>query len=366
MARLHTVGQLMQKTAPLSHRSPQSAPAPVRPDVVDDDAVQSALAIHLGQALESRIEIADFVRKSSGFSWITYSFVARSPSRADRRLILRVGPPNGLFAPYSVLPQVYALQSLAGSRVPVPALVSFDEEGSEIGFPFFVCEHVEGDVPTPWAASELDESHRNNIARQFIAILGELHKIDWRTTRIASLQSGELRGEVRAIAAWRASLARPTARYYPLLDWGGRWLEENCPPPPRRTIVHGDYRIGNFLESNGKITAILDWELTHPGDPHEDLAWALMPTFNGRSKHLYGVVERQAVVDLYQRASGIEVSARSLAFYEAFALYQAAAIQMCAVRAFEVDKFNDMRMAVMASQMASIVRAFERALEAAA
>ena len=38
---------------------------------------------------------------------------------------------------------------------------------------------------------------------------------------------------------------------------------------------------------------------------------------------------------------------------------------MRAVRAFEVDKFNDMRMAVMASQMASIVRALDRALEAA-
>lgn len=365
MARLHTFGQLMPEIQKLSHRSPQSADS-VRPDIVDDAAVQSALAMHLRRALERRVEIVDFARKSSGFSWITYSFVARSPARADHRLILRVGPPNGLFAPYSVLPQVCALQSLAGSRVPVPALVSYDDAGTDIGFPFFVCEHIEGDVPAPWAASTLDEGHRREIARQFIAILGELHKIDWRASQIASLQSSEPRGEVRAIATWRASLARPTARYYPLLDWGGRWLEENCPEPPRRTIVHGDYRIGNFLESNRKITAILDWELTHVGDPHEDLAWALMPTFNGRSKLLYGVIERQEVVDLYQRASGIEISARSLAFYEAFALYQAAAIQMCAVRAFEVDKFNDMRMAVMASQMASIVRAFERALEAAA
>jgi hypothetical protein len=60
------------------------------------------------------------------------------------------------------------------------------------------------------------------------------------------------------------------------------------------------------------------------------------------------------------------VSRKSLAFYEAYALYQAAAIQMCAVRAFEVNRFNDMRMAVMATQMASIVRAFDRALEAVA
>jgi aminoglycoside phosphotransferase (APT) family kinase protein len=344
------------------------APEPIRrPDVVNDDAVRSALAQYLARTSGSRVEIISFSRKSSGFSWITYGFIVRSAAGPDRRLILRVGPPSGLFAPYSVLPQVLALQSLDGSNVPVPALVSFEQGGAEIGFPFFICAHVEGDVPAPWAASELDEGHRRAIALQFLNILGELHRIDARATQLASLESaGRERAEVRAIAGWRASLARPTARYYPLLDWGGRWLQDNCPQPPRRTIVHGDYRIGNFIERDWTITAILDWELTHLGDPHEDLAWALMPTFNARSKRLYGVLDRAEVIDLYQRSSGIPVSARSLAFYEAYALYQAAAIQMCAVRAFEVDRFNDMRMAVMASQMPSIVRAFERALEAAA
>jgi aminoglycoside phosphotransferase (APT) family kinase protein len=341
--------------------------APRSAEIIDDAAVRSALAGHLGKTFQGDVEIDRFSRKSSGFSWITYSFVARMRSQADRKLILRVGPPNGLFAPYSVLPQVYALQSLASSRVPVPAMVSFDDQGGEIGFPFFVCEHVDGEVPAPWSASERDETQRRNIAAQFVSILAELHKLDWREAPLARLhhESGE-RSEVSAIAAWRASLARPTARYYPLLDWGGKWLLENCPLPPRRTIVHGDYRIGNFLEQDTTIVAILDWELTHLGDPHEDLAWALMPTFNGGSRKLYGVMDREEVIDHYQRASGISISARSLAFYEAFALYQAAAIQMCAVRAFEVDRFNDMRMAVMASQMASIVRAFDRALEAAA
>jgi aminoglycoside phosphotransferase (APT) family kinase protein len=355
----------MQEAARQSDPMPH-VPAGPPPGAVDDDRVKSALAICLGRKFGDKVVIDGFSRKSSGFSWITYVFVARS-SRLDRKLVLRVGPPNGLFAPYSVLPQVYALQSMAGTRVPVPGLVTFDEDGAEIGFPFFVCEHVEGDVPAPWAASSRDEGHRRNIAAQFIAILGELHGLDWDKTPLAALhEAGHRRPEIRAVAAWRASLARPTSRYYPLLDWGGRWLEENCPMPPRRTVVHGDYRIGNFLEEKQKITAILDWELTHLGDPHEDLGWALMPTFNGRSRKFYGVIERDEFIDRYQRASGIAVSSKSLAFYEAFALYQAAAIQMCAVRAFEVDRFNDMRMAVMASQMPSIVRAFDRALEAAA
>ncbi|MBR0899162.1 phosphotransferase family protein [Bradyrhizobium tropiciagri] len=358
----------MQVAMAPPERSAQSMQDPTRAAVVlDENTVRSALERHLRRELGSAVNIDGFERKSSGFSWITYSFVTSTTAGTSRRLILRVGPPNGLFAPYSVLPQVYALQSLSGTRVPVPGLVSFDQGGSELGCPFFVCEHVEGDVPVPWAGSKLDEGHRRDIAGQFIAILGELHRLDFRGTQLASLHGGaEERDEVRAIAGWRASLARPTARYYPLLDWGGRWLLDNCPLPPRRTIVHGDYRIGNFLEREKRITAILDWELVHLGDPHEDLAWALVPTFNGRSKKLYGVLEREEVVDCYQRASGVQISAKSLAYYEAFALYQAAAIQMRAVRAFEVDNFNDMRMAVMASQMASIVRAFDRALEAAA
>jgi aminoglycoside phosphotransferase (APT) family kinase protein len=359
----------MQGATAQSDRILRATAGPVPPPskVVDDNVIQCALAVHLGRTFGGEVVIDGFARKSSGFSWITYSFVASSSSEPDRKLILRVGPPNGLLAPYSVLPQVYALQSMAGTRVPVPGLVTFDQDGAEIGFPFFVCEHVPGEVPAPWAGSSLDEDHRRNIAKQFITILGELHKFDWRRTQLASLsRAGEERSEIGAISAWRVSIARPTARYYPLLDWGGRWLEENCPVPPRRTIVHGDYRIGNFLEYDQKITAILDWELTHLGDPHEDLAWALMPTFNAGSRKFYGVVEREEVIDLYQRASGIPISSKSLAFYEAFALYQAAAIQMCAVRAFEIDRFNDMRMAVMASQMASIVRAFDRALEAAA
>lgn len=357
----------MQDAAIRSGDLPRAAPVQARcPEVVNDDAVRSALARYLSRTSGSGVEIVHFSRKSSGFSWITYGFIARSTDGLDRKLILRVGPPNGLFAPYSVLPQVHALQSLAGSNVPVPALVSFEQEGAEIGLPFFICAHVEGEVPAPWAASQLDQDHRRAIALQFLNILGKLHRIEAGTTQLASLQGEGERAEVCSIAAWRASLARPTARYYPLLDWGGRWLQDNCPQPPRRTIVHGDYRIGNFIERDRTIVAILDWELTHLGDPHEDLAWALMPTFNARSKKLYGVIERAEVIDLYQRASGIPVSAKSLAFYEAYALYQAAAIQMCAVRAFEVDRFNDMRMAVMASQMPSIVRAFERALEAAA
>lgn len=333
---------------------------------VSDEAIQHGLAAFLRRYLGAGSDVEQFGRMSAGFSWITYRFTMRA-TVGPRDLILRVAPPDGLFSPYSVLPQVHALQAFAASEVPVPGLVAFSQQGEDIGLPFFISEHVRGDVPMPWAGSGISDSHRRDIAVQFVKILGRLHAFEWISTPLDP--AGEARtdrGEVAAIAGWRSSLGRSMTRYYPLLDWGGRWLEKHCPTPPRRTVVHGDYRIGNFLEDKGKITAILDWELVHLGDPHEDLAWALMPTFNGRSRKLYGILEREEVFDLYRQASGIEVSAKSFAFYEAYALYQAAAIQMCAVRAFEVDRSNDMRLAVMAAQMPSIVRALDRALEAIA
>lgn len=350
--------------------SAKAAPAAkVAETAIDDGTMRERLAAYLSTAARGAVELETFERHSSGFSWVTYSFVARYPGGERRKLILRVGPPNGLFAPYSVLPQVHALQSVAGSSVPAPALVHYSQEGEIIGFPFFICEHVKGDVTVPWLGSGASDQHRRAIATEFIDILAALHNIDWKSSPLKitmdQLPAGE-RPERATIAVWRSLVGRPSNRYYPLLDWAGEWLHRNCPMPPRVTIVHGDYRIGNFLEHNGRITAILDWELTHLGDPHEDLGWALVPTFNGGSRKLYGIMERNEVIDRYQEKSGIALSERSLVYYEAAALYQMAAIQLCAVHAFEVAGFNDMRMAAMATQMASIVRALDKAIEAAA
>ena len=58
-----------------------------------------------------------------------------------------------------------------------------------------------------------------------------------------------------------------------------RWLRRNSPPPAQKlSLVHGDYRMGNFLYSpGGDLIAVLDWEMAHVGDPLEDLAWSMDP-----------------------------------------------------------------------------------------
>jgi len=57
---------------------------------------------------------------------------------------------------------------------------------------------------------------------------------------------------------------------------GLKWLEDNCPPPVEPVLNHGDYRMGNLLVEGSALTGVLDWELAHFGDPHEDLAFGCM------------------------------------------------------------------------------------------
>ena len=67
----------------------------------------------------------------------------------------------------------------------------------------------------------------------------------------------------------------------PVIDLACRRLRENLPISREIRLVHGDYRTGNFLYDQNGITGILDWEMAHLGDPHEDLGWAMTPLFAG-------------------------------------------------------------------------------------
>src|SRR3981081_4692632 len=49
--------------------------------------------------------------------------------------------------------------------------------------------------------------------------------------------------------------------------------------PARRTLVHGDFRVGNLMVAPGGVSAVLDWELAHVGDPLEDLGWLCVPAW---------------------------------------------------------------------------------------
>jgi aminoglycoside phosphotransferase (APT) family kinase protein len=161
-------------------------------------------------------------------------------------------------------------RAIQTSDVPAPKLIAVNEE-----FQAILTEHVSGRADYRRLA---DEQQRVTVAREFVESLVKLHSLPideldvpglWPQATIADCVKREL-------DIWQAMYVE-SGRADPLIDFALEWLYQNLPNPPGRPVlVHGDAGPGNFLFEDGHLTALLDWELAHPGDPMEDLAWFSM------------------------------------------------------------------------------------------
>jgi aminoglycoside phosphotransferase (APT) family kinase protein len=340
--------------------------------LIDDAALAPKIADYLAKQLGHAVQVGTVRRFPVGFSWLTYAVpVTGIDNPLDvQELILRLGPDYGLFAPYSAEPQVLSMQSLEGSAVPVPRAYWSSDDASILGAPFMFCEKVSGDAVVPWVSAGepgLEEGYRIGLAEQFTDILAELHRVPWQQKPIARMAHGITvdNAALLNVEYWETQIDRWALRPYPQAEWGLRWLKAHCPVAPRVAIVHGDYRTGNFLEQGGRITSILDWELVHLGDPHEDLGWASLPMYMGGSKLICRLAEPEWFYARYSEKVGFEVSMTSVRYYQALSLLKLAATHMAAARCFEEGRFNDMRMPAMGSQIATCLRQMEKTIEAA-
>ncbi len=338
----------------------------------DDDTLARRIAQYLTGEAGRRIEVGTIRRFPVGFSWLTFAVPVRGldGDGTQRELILRLGPDYGLFAPYSARPQVLAMRSLEGSAVPVPRAFWSSDDPTILGAPFLFCEKAQGEAVVPWVSANepgLEEGLRRRLGEQFIDILAALHCVPWQQRPIGALAQGidVDNAAWRNVEHWEALIERWAMRPYPLAEWGIRWLKSHRPVAPRVAIVHGDYRTGNFLQQDGRITAMLDWELVHLGDPHEDLGWASLPMYMGGSRLICRLAEPDWFYRRYAERAGFEVSMASVRYYQVFSLLKLAATHMAAARCFEDGRFDDMRMPAMGSQIATCLRQMDKLIEAA-
>jgi aminoglycoside phosphotransferase (APT) family kinase protein len=119
------------------------------------------------------------------------------------------------------------------------------------------------------------------------------------------------------------ALAELRARF---LSYGGdrpvialaiRWCEEHLPAPADPVLVHGDYRMGNVMVDADGLAAVLDWELAHRGDAHEDLAFGCMTVwrFGALDKPAFGVGSLEEYFAAYEAAGGAKVDRARFRFW---------------------------------------------------
>jgi aminoglycoside phosphotransferase (APT) family kinase protein len=105
---------------------------------------------------------------------------------------------------------------------------------------------------------------------------------------------------------------------HPALEWGLRWLELNARPARETTLVHQDFRTGNYLVDEHGLTAILDWEFCAWGDPMSDIGWfcAKCWRFGATEREAGGIAARAPFYRGYEAASGRRIDAAAVHYWE--------------------------------------------------
>lgn len=140
--------------------------------------------------------------------------------------------------------------------------------------------------------------------------LSAIHRIDCAGLRVPAMDPAtaltELRTRFDAYGADR-----------PVLALALRWLAANLPDPVAPRLVHGDFRLGNLLVDDGRLTGVLDWELAHLGDYHEDLAYACMTVwrFSRPDRPALGLGSLADWIDAYQASGGEAVDPARFRFW---------------------------------------------------
>lgn len=308
---------------------------------VMEERIAAYLAHRIPTARDVKVD--DLDRIQGGSSQETYSLRARwqdGSEAVERRLILRRAPPAGLVvAERDIEFTVY--HALAGQGVPVPGVHFFESDPDWLDRPFFVMDMMPGKPGHFYASADPYDGQGDAIARQFWSHLGTLAAIDHRALGLEPLRNGATSDGFWSseLNWWVAILEKGEGVIEPIVHGAIRWLRRNPPPVASKpSIVHGDYRAGNFLFTpDGRISAILDWEMCHIGDPFEDIAWAIDP-FWPMTRHL-PLADGLAA---WEQASGLTVDRAALDWWRLFSAVKASAIWTTAEASFTEGPAREM------------------------
>jgi aminoglycoside phosphotransferase (APT) family kinase protein len=232
------------------------------------------------------------------------------------RWVLRRDPPGAeSFVPLEVEYEV--IEAAADAGVPVPRPLRFEPAGGAFESAGFLMEFVEGEsVPPRLLRRDEYAEARRRLPGQLAGALARIHAID--PAGLDRLPRSE--GEDATLAAcefWERELDR-IGEPLPAVEIGLRWLRANVLPPAPETLVHGDFRLGNFLAGPDGLHAVLDWELCHCGDSAEDLGWLCVRAwrFGADGNHAAGLASLDEFLDAYERAGGSRPDAERLSWWE--------------------------------------------------
>ncbi len=252
----------------------------------DVAALQTWLQANLAPELRESLGTITVEQFKGGQSNPTYKI-----HTAHGALVMRAkpGPAAKLLPSAHQIEREYAVMTaLAKADVPVPKTLAICTDESIIGRAFFIMTCVEGRILWDPALPDFSNADRAAIFDEMNSVMARLHSVDYAAIGLSDYgKPGNY--FARQIARWTKQYRASETETIEAMDKLMEWLPANIPAGEETTIVHGDYRLDNFIfhPTEPRILAILDWELSTLGHPLADFAyhcmvWKVPPnTFRG-------------------------------------------------------------------------------------
>jgi aminoglycoside phosphotransferase (APT) family kinase protein len=260
--------------------------------------IESSIARVMNASLVSNLR-----RLSGGASRETWMFSADGNDYVMQRV--RAGRPEGL----GLEPQVLTAAHWAG--VPVAELVVDGSQSTTLERPFMIVRAVEGEsIARKIQRDDVFASARSVLAAQLGTAAARTHLVP--ADAIPGLNSSDQLTLFRNVMD---EMGEP----HPVFEIAFRWLDAHRPAQARHTLVHGDLRLGNVLVGPTGLTAVLDWELAHVGDPMEDLGWLCVRAWRfGGVQPVAGIGSYEQLFDAYESVAGFRPDFDAVRWWEVF------------------------------------------------
>jgi len=307
-------------------------------------SLQSQVEAYLTRLWGSPAVVTMLARIPGGASRETYRLDVECGGET-KRLILRRDPPGSLIDTERKI-EFEAIRSFHGSGLPVPEAVALEEGGAELERPFFIMGRIDGGkAQSPFSMPPYGE-HAEAIGEQFYSHLGAIARAEVSGLPLATVIDTPAADACwkRELDYWEGVIDADEEHPQPIVRACIRRLRASPPPPARKlSVVHGDYRTGNFMHDGaGRIVALLDWEMAHIGDPLEDLGWAMEPLWcYGETDRVSGMIPKEQAIAIWEKASGLKVDLKAFAWWELFASVKGQAIWISSAKEYRKGGFKD-------------------------
>jgi aminoglycoside phosphotransferase (APT) family kinase protein len=309
--------------------------------VITLEEVRASVESYLGMRWKAVVKVDQIEKIFGGASRETYKLML-TVDGAKRGIIVRRDPPSSLIDTERAL-EYGAYDRIFPTDIPVPEPLFLENDPAFLGQPFSVMVAIQGCITDP---SLLLPDQKTSLGVQKYEILGNLAAKDPIELGFDAIMPVPLKEDcaLEQLNYWQGVVNQDEIHPQPIAQAAIRWLHRNLPSEAEKiSVVHGDYRTGNFLFNGGaEIKGILDWEMCHLGNPLEDLAWSLDPLWSWGEPGLAGkLIPVDEAISIWRETSGLACLEEDFLWWRIFVALKALAIWISSSEDFENGESKD-------------------------